>query len=69
MKDIMVCVNGAKREVPKGTTLDGLIELFQLKKKSIVLELNRKVVDRSVFSATQLKENDIIEIVHFVGGG
>lgn len=66
---MVICVNGAKREIPKGITLEGLIEFFQLKKKSVVLELNRKVIDRSVFSATQLNDNDIVEIVHFVGGG
>lgn len=64
-----VCVNGLKREVPKGATLETLIESFRLKNKSIVLELNHKVVDRSIFSTTRLTENDAVEIVHFVGGG
>ena len=62
-------VNGSKHEVPQGTTLEELIELFKLKKKSIVLELNHKVVDRNAYRAAPLKENDTIEIVHFVGGG
>lgn len=62
-------VNGEKREVPKGTTLEELIELFRLKKKSVVLELNQKVVERSTYRVAQLKENDTVEIVHFVGGG
>ena len=68
-KHITICVNGAKREVPSGITLEGLIELFGLKKKSVVLELNRNVVDRNIYSHTQLSENDTVEVVHFVGGG
>ncbi len=62
-------INGSKREVNRGITLEGLAELFQLKKKAVVLELNRKVVDRNAYATTQLQENDTVEIVHFVGGG
>ena len=66
---MMIRVNGNKREVPQEITLEELFEHFNLKKKSVVLELNRKVVDRASFTATRLKEDDAIEIVHFVGGG
>lgn len=69
MRDMTICVNGTKRQIPQGTTLERLVEQFQLKTKSVVLELNQKVMDRNVFSATELKDNDTIEIVHFVGGG
>ena len=68
-KDITIRVNGAKRAVPGGITLEGLIELFGLKKKAVVVELNGKVIDRNIYSHTQLSENDTVEIVHFVGGG
>ena len=66
---VTVCINGTKREVPNGTTLEELMNLFKLTKKSVVLELNRSVVDRNIYSATRLKQNDTVEIVHFVGGG
>ena len=69
MKSVTIRVNGAKREVPDGTTLEKLVELFQLKKKSIVLELNHQVIDRNTYSTAQIKEDDTVEIVHFVGGG
>ena len=64
-----ICINGSNREIPSGITLDQLIKVFNLKRESIILELNRKVVDRNIYSTAQLKENDILEIVHFVGGG
>ena len=68
-KAVTIWVNGAKRHVPEGMTLDQLIELFKLNKKAVVLELNHKVMDRNVYGTCQLKENDTVEIVHFVGGG
>ena len=62
-------VNGVGREVRQGVTLDELIGLYQLKDRAIVLELNHKVVDRKAYTTSQLKENDTVEIVQFVGGG
>lgn len=64
-----ICINGNKQDVPNGTTVQQLIELFQLREKAVVCELNRKVIERSTFSEVQLKDNDALEIVHFVGGG
>ena len=66
---MMICLNGEKREVPMGYSLDKLIESYQLGLRSIVIELNQKVIDRNHFAHTQLKEDDVVEIVHFVGGG
>ncbi|OGX05603.1 MAG: thiamine biosynthesis protein ThiS [Omnitrophica bacterium RIFCSPLOWO2_12_FULL_50_11] len=66
---MMVCLNASKREVPLRSTLESLIELLHLGKNSIVIELNRKVVERTAYASTELHENDVIEIVGFVGGG
>jgi len=66
---MMVCVNGAHRELPKGVSVRALIESFELKQESVVIELNQKVVDRRQYQDTRLKENDVLEIVQFVGGG
>jgi sulfur carrier protein len=64
-----ICINGRNREVPSGTTLEGLVGLFKVNQKSVVLELNRRVVERDIFAKTELKEDDTVEIVQFVGGG
>ena len=66
---VSICVNGVKRQIPHDVTVEKLIELFELKKKSIVLELNHRVVDRNRYASTRLKQDDTVEIVHFVGGG
>ena len=64
-----ISINGMRREVPNGATLEALVELLNLKKKSIAVELNQKVVERSTFKEVSLQPNDTVEIVHFVGGG
>ena len=35
----------------------------------VAVERNREVVPRAQHETTELVENDVIEIVHFVGGG
>ena len=63
-----VFVNGELREV-EASTLAGLITELDLPVARIAIELNRDVVRRSDWGSTMLKDEDRIEIVHFVGGG
>ena len=63
-----VFVNGEPREV-EISTLAELITELDLPVARIAIELNRDVVRRSDWDSTMLKDEDRIEIVHFVGGG
>jgi thiamine biosynthesis protein ThiS len=63
-----VYVNGEMREV-SATSLAELIAYLELPVARIAVELNREVVRRSEWGSTMLKDEDRIEIVHFVGGG
>jgi sulfur carrier protein len=62
-------VNGALREVPEGTTVRGLIALLKLDGGPVAVEKNREVVPRAQHAAVELRNGDVVEIVHFVGGG
>ena len=37
--------------------------------KKVALELNEQIIDKNKLSKIKLKNNDKIEIVHFIGGG
>jgi len=63
-----VFVNGELTEV-SASTLAGLVAELDLPVARIAIELNREVVRRSDWGSTMLKDEDRIEIVHFVGGG
>jgi thiamine biosynthesis protein ThiS len=63
-----VYVNGEQREF-SSTSLAELITQLDLPVARIAIELNREVVRRSEWGSTMLKDEDRIEIVHFVGGG
>jgi len=64
-----VFVNGDEKDLNARTSLAELIEQLDLPAVRIAIELNREVVRRSDWGGTMLKDEDRIEIVHFVGGG
>lgn len=64
-----VVVNGDTREIPAGVTVRGLCELLGLTDGPVAVERNGEVVPRATHTSVELAEGDVIEVVHFVGGG
>lgn len=64
-----ITVNGDAREVPAGMTVRGLVEHLGLTDGPVAVERNREVVPRAEHPSTELQPGDVLEIVHFVGGG
>jgi sulfur carrier protein len=64
-----VTVNGEAQEVPEDMTVRGLIERLDLGSGPVAVERNGDVVPRAEHASTAVVEGDVIEIVHFVGGG
>jgi thiamine biosynthesis protein ThiS len=62
-------INGEPREFSRSFSLAELITELDLPEARIAVELNRVVVRRSEWSTAMLRDEDRIEIVHFVGGG
>ncbi|APR85255.1 Sulfur carrier protein ThiS [Minicystis rosea] len=62
-------VNGEGHDVPERTTVRELIERLGLGSGPVAVERNGDVVPRAEHAATALGEGDVLEIVHFVGGG
>ncbi len=62
-------INGEPTAVPSGLTVRGLIEHLGLTDGPVAVEKNRAVVPRAEHSTAQLSDGDVLEIVHFVGGG
>jgi sulfur carrier protein len=62
-------VNGEQRSVPDGLTVRGLIEYLGLTEGPVAVERNRAIVPRAEHPNQRLEDNDVLEIVHFVGGG
>lgn len=69
-KTVSLTVNGEEKELPAGTSVADLLVAHKLDPRMVVLEHNRVILrDRDAYARIGLNEGDVIEIVHFVGGG
>jgi sulfur carrier protein len=62
-------VNGELVETEDQITLKRLLDNYGLQPETIAVEINFEIIPRFKYADTVLKEEDNIEIVHFVGGG
>ena len=62
-------VNGEPKSCAEPTSLTQFIQQLGMKEDRVAVELNREIVPRAQWDATQLHDGDHLEIVHFVGGG
>ena len=64
-----ILLNGETREMPDGLTVRELLELLDFSEGPVAVERNRDVVPRAQHGSVRLSDGDMVEIVHFVGGG
>ena len=66
---MQIVLNGETREVSSGLSLAELLTLFELPDNRVAVELNRQVIRRADWPTTQVRADDKVEVIHFVGGG
>jgi thiamine biosynthesis protein ThiS len=62
-------INGDARSISDAQTVEQLLQQLSLDPRTVVVELNREIVRRPAISTTPVADGDVVEIVHFVGGG
>jgi thiamine biosynthesis protein ThiS len=67
---LALTVNGERHDAAPGTTLAAFLSELSLDPRMVVVELNRTILrDRDAYPSIALESGDVLEIVHFVGGG
>jgi thiamine biosynthesis protein ThiS len=67
---LALTVNGDRRSVAPGTSLSAFLASLALDPRLVVIEHNRTILrDRDAYPSLVLQDGDVLEIVHFVGGG
>jgi thiamine biosynthesis protein ThiS len=69
MSEMAIVVNGEERRVPGPASLLDLLGHLGLDPRTVVVELNRAIIRRPRLGETALADGDVVELVHFVGGG
>lgn len=62
-------LNGKRTPVADGTTIGELIRKKDLNPATVVVEHNLAIIPAEDWGRVNLKENDNLEILGFVGGG
>lgn len=62
-------INGEERELTDIATVQDLVVELGLGDRRVAVEVNQRIVKRGTYTDHALSEGDVIEIVHFVGGG
>ena len=69
MKKIKIKVNGKLKPVNRNSNLLILIKNLKIQLKKVAIEMNGEIVNKKKLNRIILKNNDRVEIVHFIGGG
>ncbi len=55
--------------IKQKASVQDLIKALKIPLGKIAIEMNREILDKKKLKKKILKNNDSIEIVHFIGGG
>ena len=69
IKKIKIKINGSFKFVKYNTNLSDLLKTLKISLKKVAIELNQEIIDKKKLNKQILRNNDKIEIVHFIGGG
>ncbi len=66
---IEIRLNGETRQIPAGLNIPALLRHIEIHADRVAVELNREIVRKTEWDATQVEAGAEVEVVHFVGGG
>jgi thiamine biosynthesis protein ThiS len=64
-----ITVNGVTTQIPDGLSVEGLVLHLGFTEGPVAVEVNREIVPRATHASHPLRAGDVVEVVHFVGGG
>ena len=69
LKKIKIKINGKIKTIIDKLTLYELINDLKIPITKVAIELNKEIINKKKLKKIKLENNDIIEVVHFIGGG
>ena len=69
IKKINIKLNGKKTNVDDQVSLNKILKNLNIPTNKVAIELNKEIINKKKIKFNKIKNNDSIEIVHFIGGG
>ena len=64
-----IILNGEKKDIPDGLTVEGLLGHLAIKPERVAVEINEEIVRKATYGGFPVKDGDRVEVVQFMGGG
>ena len=62
-------LNGRNISIQGKQSIFNLLKKYKINNKKVAVEVNGKIINKNRYKLSYIKNNDKIEIVHFIGGG
>ena len=69
IKKIKIKLNGKAKVITENYKILNLLSDHRVSIKKVAIELNNEIIDKKKINKIKLKNDDKVEIVHFIGGG
>jgi len=69
LKKIKIKINGKIKTIINKLRLYELLNDLKIPITKVAIELNKEIINKKEIKKIKLENNDVIEIVHFIGGG
>jgi sulfur carrier protein len=66
---MVVVINGKQEELTESISIGAFLVRKKLDFDTVVIEHNRRIINKEDFHKFVMKENDSLEVLQFVGGG
>ena len=66
---IEIQLNGQIHKFETSLSIEQLLNKLSINKKKVAVELNKSVVPKQKYSNIKIANQDVVEIVTFIGGG
>ncbi|MBY0147472.1 sulfur carrier protein ThiS [Neobacillus niacini] len=65
-----ITLNGKSVDLREGVnTVEQLLSHYHLENRIVIVEINKEIVMKENYKTMSLSHGDVVEIIHFVGGG
>ena len=66
---VKINLNGKNRLISSKMSLKSLLNNNKIPINKVAIEINEEIINKKKISKIKLKNEDKVEIVHFIGGG
>ncbi|MBN1970606.1 MAG: sulfur carrier protein ThiS [Candidatus Delongbacteria bacterium] len=66
---MIITLNGESKKLEDNISIQQLLDLLNLKKETVVAELNGEIIVTENFDKTIIYNDAVLELIRFVGGG